>query len=339
MVAEARGMIAAAGNIVSALDGVRGGMIPAPKPAAIAGQGSLWRRLRFTPARAALAATMLIAVATLLTVRRMPQPGDDKAELRQGARFSPPASPGSPASQIQDLATVADKTDTATRPSAASIATQPAESHPAAKRKNATSQEPAQVAASAPRPASDSTVSGAMDRATRSVVATPPLTPSAANAATGGAPASKAAADARGVAPERQLSRPMQLQRVGTPTIEAARAAQFRAEVGELEGCFQFREDSASPAAFGLPPRVALLNAGGIAPNVVRAVSPEGRVDSIVPGGSWQRMTPDIVRVQFANDREQKALTLQLTAGVATSQASVGDRNTTVRVTRIECRP
>ncbi|HMA24081.1 MAG TPA: zf-HC2 domain-containing protein, partial [Gemmatimonadaceae bacterium] len=29
MVAEARGMIAAAGNIISALDGVRGGVIPA----------------------------------------------------------------------------------------------------------------------------------------------------------------------------------------------------------------------------------------------------------------------------------------------------------------------
>src|SRR5437016_12841699 len=69
MVAEARGMIVAAGNIISALDHVRGSVIPAPSAPA-AGQLSLWRRLRFTPARAALAATLLIAVASLLTVRK-----------------------------------------------------------------------------------------------------------------------------------------------------------------------------------------------------------------------------------------------------------------------------
>src|SRR5512143_3470764 len=74
MVAEARGMIAAAGNIISALDGVRGGVIPVGTPL-VTGRRSLWRRLQFTPARAALAATLLIAVATMLTVRQAPRPG------------------------------------------------------------------------------------------------------------------------------------------------------------------------------------------------------------------------------------------------------------------------
>src|SRR5690242_14585891 len=74
-VAEARGMIVAAGNIVAALDNVRGGVIPAAASSASsasaprAGQHSLWRRLRFTPARAALAATLLIAVGSVLTIR------------------------------------------------------------------------------------------------------------------------------------------------------------------------------------------------------------------------------------------------------------------------------
>jgi anti-sigma factor RsiW len=68
MVAEARGMIAGASRIVSALDAVPAGVIPRAKPAA-SQPGSLWRAMRVTPARAALAASLLLAVATMLTVR------------------------------------------------------------------------------------------------------------------------------------------------------------------------------------------------------------------------------------------------------------------------------
>ncbi|MDB4877523.1 MAG: hypothetical protein JWM41_3969 [Gemmatimonadetes bacterium] len=68
MVAEARGMIAGASRIVSALDAVPAGVIPRAKPAA-SQPGSLWRAMRVTPARAALAASLLFAVATMLTVR------------------------------------------------------------------------------------------------------------------------------------------------------------------------------------------------------------------------------------------------------------------------------
>jgi hypothetical protein len=207
---------------------------------------------------------------------------------------------------------------------------------------NAMSTKPAQVAANAPRRAFDSITSAATDRAIPSVAAAPPPPPSSANAVNavnaGGAPASKTAADARSAAPGRQFSRPMQLQEAIT-TATGATAAKSRTEIGELEGCFQFREDSTNSAATRLPPRFALVNAGGISPRVVRSVSPEGRVDSIVPGGSWQRMTPDVVRVQFANDREHQPLTLQITAGAITSQAGVGGRNTTLRVARIDCRP
>src|SRR5215216_4673407 len=69
MVAEASGMIAAAARIVTALDNVPRGVIPASIPIKPK-QSSLWRQLRLTPARAALAATVLVAVGSLLTVRR-----------------------------------------------------------------------------------------------------------------------------------------------------------------------------------------------------------------------------------------------------------------------------
>src|SRR5436190_2209664 len=68
-VAEARGFIAASARIVSSLDVVRGGVLPA-HASARKGRQSLWRQLRLTPARAALAASLLVAAGTFFSVRR-----------------------------------------------------------------------------------------------------------------------------------------------------------------------------------------------------------------------------------------------------------------------------
>ncbi len=68
LVAEARGLIAGSSRIVSTLDVVRGDVVPKPKQPSRA----LWTRLHLSPSRAALAATLLIAVASLLVVRRAP---------------------------------------------------------------------------------------------------------------------------------------------------------------------------------------------------------------------------------------------------------------------------
>src|SRR5262245_42294969 len=72
MVAAARGLIAGASRIVSALDIVRGGVIPPsgsggqPRDQVAPRRRSLWTTLHFTPARAAIAATVLVAVGSLL---------------------------------------------------------------------------------------------------------------------------------------------------------------------------------------------------------------------------------------------------------------------------------
>jgi hypothetical protein len=86
-VAEARGLIAGASRIVGALDdlpagtrpgwaqsavgsgSVESGAAPAATSAA-AGGGSLWRWLRVTPGRAAVAATLLVAIGITLTYQR-----------------------------------------------------------------------------------------------------------------------------------------------------------------------------------------------------------------------------------------------------------------------------
>src|SRR5215469_2924754 len=68
-VAEARGLIAGASRIVSAIDVSRRGVVPASSAKATR---SLWRRLYLTPTRAAIAATVLLAVGSVFTLRHRP---------------------------------------------------------------------------------------------------------------------------------------------------------------------------------------------------------------------------------------------------------------------------
>ena len=89
-VAEARGLIAGASRIIGALDEVPPGARPAWSQAGVetgaaaasaatatpagsaarAGDSSLWRRLRVTPARSAIAATLIVALGITLTRQR-----------------------------------------------------------------------------------------------------------------------------------------------------------------------------------------------------------------------------------------------------------------------------
>lgn len=78
-VAEARGLIAGASRVVRELDDVPAGVLPtwgqsriaaAPSPVgagAPGGEGSLWRMLRVTPARAAIAASLIVVAGITLS--------------------------------------------------------------------------------------------------------------------------------------------------------------------------------------------------------------------------------------------------------------------------------
>jgi len=81
LTAEARGLIAGASRVVAALDDVPAGTRPGWAQSEVGGSGaasaaassaaaadrSLWRRLRVTPARAAIAATIIVALGLTLT--------------------------------------------------------------------------------------------------------------------------------------------------------------------------------------------------------------------------------------------------------------------------------
>ena len=69
LAAEARGMIAGASRITSMLDVVPGGVIPMMPAQPVRKTSSVWTLLRVTPARAALAASLLIAASGVLAVR------------------------------------------------------------------------------------------------------------------------------------------------------------------------------------------------------------------------------------------------------------------------------
>ena len=91
-VGEARGLIAGASRIVSALDVVPAGVIPRPKPAPeAAAPKSLWRVLRFTPSRAAIAATLLVAVGSMFVQRYAVPHGDNESASLESVVVASPA--------------------------------------------------------------------------------------------------------------------------------------------------------------------------------------------------------------------------------------------------------
>jgi hypothetical protein len=116
MVADARGLIAGASRIVSALDIVPGGVLPKPAPVAPAPGKSLWRSLHLTPFRAALAASLMIAAASVFTARSSRRPDVlESPERPQSKVVAPmaqaPAAAASPTTTMGNSAIAAANAD------------------------------------------------------------------------------------------------------------------------------------------------------------------------------------------------------------------------------------
>ena len=91
-VAEARGLVAGASRILTALDGVPGGIVPKTGAAGSMASArqkqkrSLWTTLHLTPARAAAAAVIVLAAGSALVLRNAPNAERSAAQL---ANFTP----------------------------------------------------------------------------------------------------------------------------------------------------------------------------------------------------------------------------------------------------------
>jgi hypothetical protein len=89
-VAEARGLVAGASRILTALDGVPGGVVPKTAAAGSASRArrtrSLWTTLHLTPAWAAAAAVVVLAAGSALVLRNAPNA--DRSSMKM-AVYSP----------------------------------------------------------------------------------------------------------------------------------------------------------------------------------------------------------------------------------------------------------
>jgi len=319
LVADARGVIAGAARIVSALDEVPGGVIPARS--AQSSSRSAWRTLRLTPFRAALAASLMVAVASLLVVRNAPKSNAPVASpavampTTAAAASAPPAESNDKAAKETNLAAPArprlDAVASAVRKTPATVLA-PASAPPAAALERVKTL--AEVR-NAPAELKDEKSKAVVDT-TRSIAAEPkarvaeltsavakstsaptsgaaaPAAPPAANAMRAAAPAPVPAADAMREAARREVV-------AGQPALFVAVSADNR--LIEAPGCFQLRDSVTRLPQ--IPERFSLefVDESGGRQNIVRAVNKAGRRDSIIPGITWE-LAPGSMRLVFLSN-------------------------------------
>jgi hypothetical protein len=311
-VAEARGLVAGASRIVSSLDVVRGNVIP-KKPAGGAGK-SLWHSLRLTPARAALAATLMIAVSTLLTVRH---DTDEKLVLPAPAASSPAA-----ASETTPPAADAKSPAPAPPPVARQSAAGSAPSKPKAADREKERAEPA----SKPKEELKANV------VTDATAAAPPVVPAPVSAA------GAATANLLDTSFKKTLVKAAEIDSVRRGQEQFRRAPAFAAarssNMALTTTCFQFVE----PQASGVPQRFALQAlAQDTSQRVVRAIDENGRIDTVITGSNWTRLTPTEVTVRFASNDQPVIVAVRGPAFGVTS--AVDERRDVAKRTRLSVSP
>jgi hypothetical protein len=310
-VAEARGMIAGAARIVSALDIARGVVVPsapasrAPRPAS---GSSLWRRLHLTPSRAALAATILVAVAGTLVVRHQ-RPLVDAID--QGRPIDSPIVRIAPVVPIVAQPAV-HRDSTSAAP--------PPERRTSIKRSTAMPSSPKASASNGP-------------------LTTPLPAPAPAPAAATSATAANVDTMARPVAKSAERA---DFAAMASGARAAARVQRLEAatmtDVPGIVGCYQLSPQSADSAFGLLPDRFALERGGANSPrNIVRSVSSDGRIDSVVAGTTWRQAAPNQLSIVFANNGVvNRTVELELTE--ARAQAFTPSKtNLTLPVRRVDC--
>ena len=249
-VAEARGLVAGASRILGALDHVPGGVVPRPAAGAAATRQArpLWRVLRFTPARAAAAAVLILAAGTTLVLRNQPNAAvaiDTEAgpEVLENGPVTPRAAAPAPLPSALPAPSpaVTNEPRPGTRVAApvAKATTRKAAVGRAAAADIASSNAPPAVAGSAVVRQSVASMADSTRVALDSVT----VTAKAVTANAEAAPRTKAFS----------AQRPMALA-APAPSPAAEGAAALRTASGALAGCYAVEADSLA----GLPPHLSL---------------------------------------------------------------------------------
>jgi hypothetical protein len=337
LVADARGMIAGATRIVSALDEVPGGVIP--KQSSVVARRSLWRTLHLTPFRAALAATILVVAGSFAVVRHAPRLDGSAKFERVAAPIVPSASAPAPTA-----APPADKPASERRlrvrdeapPGAPVAATSPsreeakvAASNVEASRKATTdSLTSTRIAAAAAQSVAESRDKARADTVSKLTVIAP-LAPSAAPRV--------ASAVAGGVAeqPRRDAALRNAADVQSVPFSLVLTAMDDRPLAA---GCFEIVPDSLR-SSIPLPARFSLDSAADSTGRRVRALTPDGRRGGVIAGLTWEP-APRSDRFAIVRREGTNALALrQQPVGSFAPGRGAGSAGTRpVRVSRVDCR-
>jgi hypothetical protein len=341
LVAEARGMIAGASRVVSALDVVPGGVIP-KAPRATTASMSLWRSLHLTPSRAALAATLVIAVSTLLTLRHdtptklvptaappspvvtsasppaaAAEPSDKNALERPKADVAPPSARVAqplrrdvPDTRIRVTDSMSAVSARSTKPSLAEVTAQNAAT---TKRVIAAAQPAAPAASGAGAVAADAV--------------RPPLAKANVDTTQLSTRAAASAASATGFAARR---------------LQRAEGIDFARQSSQVfVGCYQVTTDSTFKDG-SLPRRFALASLrADTAENVIRAATPDGHMGDEIVGSHWTQISTSTIELQFPVRDKLQLVTIRFPAGTATGIATiVGDQSSaTFTIRHTSCSP
>ena len=367
LVAEARGLIAGASRVVSALDAGPAGVIPRAQPANGAG---FWRRLVRSPSRMAMAATILVAVGVTLTVRRAPHDSTSPrpAIVEAPAAVSAPAAPsantaGAPASPAPASSVAAELKDRAARTPSnkpTSAAAPPSSVGGQAALVGGARKQSATIAGGSADNALADKKKDADARRDQPAPAAPPSDLERAKAADSVAARSPAPTVRR---LEAAASAGQMREAAAQPQNSRAAALDSTSEVS-LQGCYRLSVDPSAwqgllPASFVLagPPSRAQGVAGGrarqaapvssntvqafaqkaeLAGFVVHAIGANGQADSTLIG-DWTTMGPTTARVRFLNANQPRLVTVLISTGSPFARVTAGDRTDSLRVTRIVC--
>ncbi len=309
-VAEARGIIAGSARIVSALDDVPGGVIPGrAMPAA---GPTLWRRLRFTPGRAAHAATILLAVSATLTLRSSSSSLPSTSTADSVISAVPPKMPRAVA--VPQIApTTVDSLKTPGPPSQSVNASE-------ARKTRVSESKPRPQVAAAQREAADALAP--RDTTVRELAKARAVLQEPAAGASGAAAPPAAPSTVRG-------------------NFNSARALDLRDSASTFEGCYRVSADSSSGSTAiprGLPTSFTLSRPSPETRMMASRLAPLRADSGSVLITAWRPLSTNQVNVTFGLENG-RPVSLVLTSGSPVAVASSGDRSTVVRVSRAACPP
>jgi len=359
LVAEARGMIAGAARIVGALDIVPGGVIP--KQRGVAPGRSIWRSLHLTPFRAALAASLMIAAASLTVIRRSDRYASPDARPAESVVIAPSAAPGAPRVAVDSVAAVGTapmaKTASSRKPSVPVVADMSrtrADSAPARTLSEAVTTSSVAPKAEAPRASAQAQSAAATPPP---AAAAPPVVVAEDRAVTSGARGGGRGGRGGAVNADKRLapatptmdtlmSAPAQRSVVGGVSGRVMNASDLLMTSNEamnFVGCYEVERDSG--VVFGaLPQRFALDRQLTTNPprNVVFGIDSFNRRDSTVVG-MWRDVDRSSVMVTLASGTRDSIrfspATRQPSQARSQPQSAMRFASRPLRIFRMTCPP